>query len=160
MTRPLARKRERGSSVLEFALSWSVLWILFASVFQFGYSFYVYNILQTSVANACAMAAKMEYDAGNVSAYVTKVANLAIYGDVSAGTRPVAFGLTAGTCTQSGAVWTCGNVKITPNTDASGVPTDVTVAITGYRINVVFSSFTFNGKPRATAAYLGHVTGL
>ena len=37
--------------MLEFAIGWSVLWFLFTGVYQFGYAFYMYDVLQTATAN-------------------------------------------------------------------------------------------------------------
>lgn len=154
---------ERGSTILEFALGWTVLWLLFSGVFTFGYAFYVYNILQTAVSNAAALATRMPYDSSNISNFATQVSKAAIYSDIN-GTTPVLNGLNWSACTQSSNVWTCGNAKVTigyvTGSDGSTqVPTDVTVAISGYTANVVFRSFSFNGKPRATTAYLGLPTG-
>jgi len=80
------------------------------------------------------------------------------------GSTAVVPSLSWSACTQSGNVWTCGNVKVTLGmvTGSDGttqIPTDVTVAVTGLSVNAVFRSFTFSGKPRATVAYLGLPTG-
>ena len=158
----MQRRGERGNTVIEFALGWTVLWLMFSSVFQFGYTFYVYNIVQTSVANAAQLASKMPYDNSNVSDFVTQVSKMAAYGDIS-GTSPVVSGLSWSPCAQAGNVWTCGNIKVTlgmvTGSDGTQIPTDVTVAITSYSVNAVFRSFTFSGKPRVTVAYLGLPTG-
>jgi len=159
----LQRLGERGNTVIEFALGWTVLWLMFSSVFQFGYTFYIYNILQTSVSNAAEMASRMPYDNSNISNFVTQVSKMAAYGDMS-GSTAVVPSLSWSACTQSGNVWTCGNVKVTLGmvTGSDGttqIPTDVTVAVTGLSVNAVFRSFTFSGKPRATVAYLGLPTG-
>lgn len=40
------RKRsQRGNAMLEFALAFSIIVPVFLSTFQFGYTFYVYNLL-------------------------------------------------------------------------------------------------------------------
>ena len=161
--RTIRKRGERGNTVLEFALAWTVLWTMFSGIFQFGYTFYVYNLLQTAVSNAAAMASRVPYDNSNISNFATQVSKMAAYGDIS-GSTPVAPGLTWTSCTQSSNVWTCGNVKVTIGqvTGSDGttqIPTDVTVAITGYSVNAVFRTFNFNGKPRATVAYLGLPTG-
>jgi len=77
----LQRLGERGNTVIEFALGWTVLWLMFSSVFQFGYTFYIYNILQTSVSNAAEMASRMPYDNSNISNFVTQVSKMAAYGE-------------------------------------------------------------------------------
>jgi Flp pilus assembly protein TadG len=149
--------------LVEFALGGTVLWLLFSGVFQFGYAFYIYNILQTSVGNAAQLASRMPYDNSNVSNFVTQVSKMAAYGDLN-GTKPVAPGLSWSGCTQSENVWTCGNVKVTIGMAAGSdgttqIPTAVTVAIASFAVNAVFRTFNFSGKPRATVAYLGLPTG-
>ena len=67
------RKRERGNAVLEFAIGWSVLWAIFGGVYQYGYSFYVYNRLMTAVSNAAQLGSKIGYDTGNSSDFTGKL---------------------------------------------------------------------------------------
>ncbi len=141
-----ARKRtQRGNAVLEFALGFSVLWALFAGLYQFGYSFYVYNRLQTAVADAAELGAKMTYDTGNASAYTTALQNMVVYGDETAGTTPVVPGLTTS------------NVNVAVSLDAQSMPRDITVSITGYTISAIFSSFTPTNKPRVATKYYGTI---
>ena len=139
------KKSERGNAMLEFALSWSVMSLLFTGVFQYGYSFYSYNQLMSSVSGAAEIASKMQYDTGNPAAYTTAIQNLVLYGDETPKTSPLVPGLTAS------------NVSVTVNMSNS-FPTDVTVKIVNYQINSLFNTWTVNGKPRATVAYLGQVT--
>src|SRR5690349_19127967 len=90
----LPRKSERGNAVLEFALGWSVLWMMFSGVYQVGYAFYAYNVLMTSVANAAQLGARLGYDTASPSAYTTALKNMVVYGDTAAGTTPVLPNLT------------------------------------------------------------------
>ncbi len=138
------RKRsERGNAILEFALGFSVLWALFSGVYQFGYTFYVYNQLMTSVTNAAALGSKMTYDTANTSTYTTAVTNMVLYGSTTAGTKVIIPGLTSS------------NVTVSPT--PSAIPTTVTVSITNFTVNSIFKSFTFN-KPRVTMPYMGTIT--
>ena len=130
--------------MLEFALSWALLVALVTGVYQFGYSFYIYNQLMTSVSNAAELGSKMNYDTGNASAYTTALKNMVLYGDTTAQTTPIVPGLTASNV----------NVNVTL---ISSIPQDLTITITGLQVDAVFTNFTFNGKPRATVVYLGHV---
>ena len=57
--RSIRKNSERGNALLEFAVGWTVLWFLFAGVYQFGYAFYVYNVLLTAVANAAELGSKI-----------------------------------------------------------------------------------------------------
>jgi Flp pilus assembly protein TadG len=137
-------RSQKGSAILEFAISWSVLIALLTGVYQFGYTFYIYNQLMTSVANAAELGSKMDYDKAHTDVYTTALQNMVLYGDTTAGTRPIVTGLTAANV----------NVNVTL---LNTVPQDLTITITGLTVDAVFTTFTFNGKPRATTIYMGHV---
>ena len=139
------KQSERGNAVLEFALGFALLWALFAGIFQFGYSFWVYNTVLTSVANAAELGSKMTYDTANPSQFTTALTNMVVYGNTSAGTAAIVPGLTTSNV----------SVSVTPQ---GGTPTNVSVSITNFTIDAVFAKFTFNGKPRATVAYMGQIT--
>jgi len=132
--------------MLEFAIGWSLLWLLFSGIYEFGYSFYVYNRLMTAVSNAVDLGSKIDYDTAAPTAYTTTLKNMVLYGDETAGTSPIVSGLAAS------------NVTVTVTTDANSIPHDLTITITGYSINAFFNTITINGKPRATAKYFGQVT--
>jgi Flp pilus assembly protein TadG len=141
----IKNKSERGNALLEFALGFSLLWALFAGIYQFGYSFYVYNTVLTSVANAAELGSKMTYDTANPSAFTTALQNMVVYGNTTAGTRSIVPGLSTSNVT----------VGINPE---GNMPTDITITINSFTINALFTNFTFNGKPRATAVYMGQIT--
>ena len=143
--RKIGKQSERGNALIEFALGFAVLWALFSGIFQFGYSFYVYNTLLGSVADAAELGSKMTYDTANPSQFTSALQNMVVYGNTTAGTTPMVPGLSTS------------NVTIGVNPQA-GIPTNVTVTINNYALDAVFTKFTFNGKPRATAVYLGQVT--
>src|SRR5437762_5538121 len=109
---------ERGNVMLEFALGFSLLWMMFSGVYQVGYSFYVYNVLMTSVANAAELGSKLDYDTSSPDAYSAALKNMVLYGDETAGARPAVPNLTAS------------NVNVNLTLDAAGIPRDVTVTIT------------------------------
>jgi Flp pilus assembly protein TadG len=139
------KKSERGNALLEFALGFAVLWALFAGLYQFGYSFYVYNAVMTSVENAAELGSKMTYDTANPSRFTTAVTNMVLYGNTTAGANPIVPGLSNS------------NVSIDLNLQNS-IPTGVTVSISNYAVDCLFAKFTFNGKPRASTTYMGQVT--
>jgi Flp pilus assembly protein TadG len=139
------RRSQRGNAVLEFAIAWSFLWLVFSGVYQYGYSFYIYNRLMTAVSDAAELGAKITYDTANAAAYTTTLQNMVLYGDETAGTSPIVSGLTAS------------NVTVSVSTDANSIPHDLTITITNYSINALFGSITLNGKPRATMKYFGQV---
>ena len=141
----IKKKSERGNALLEFALGWSILWVLFAGIYQFGYSFYVYNTVLTSVTNAAELGSKMTYDTANTSQFSTALQNMVVYGNTTAGTSPIVPGLSTS------------DVSVNVNPQGS-IPTDITITINNFTIDAVFARFTFNGKPRATAVYMGQIT--
>src|SRR5260370_33307319 len=144
-TRPL-KNSERGNALVEFAISFSMLWLVCAGVFQSGYSFYVYNALQTAVSDASLLGAKMNYDTSNPSLFTTSLTNMVVYGDttVAQNAKPIVLGLTTG------------NVSVSVN-PANAMPTDITVTITNFQVDVIFTTFTFDRNTRAAAAYIGHL---
>ncbi|HEV2198752.1 MAG TPA: hypothetical protein VGR73_02955 [Bryobacteraceae bacterium] len=145
--RPAARLSERGNALLEFALGWWFIWLLFSGVYQIGYAYYVYNSLLTSVTNAAELGSKLGYDNGSPGTYTTALKNMVVYGDEAAGTTPIVPNLTTAMVTVN--VTTQGSV---------GAPSDVTIYINGYTIDALFSKFNLTTKPRATAAYFGQFT--
>ena len=144
------RPSERGNAVLEFAIAWSVLWMLFSGVYQYGYSFYVYNRLMGAVSNAAQLGAKISYDTANASAFTTELQNMVIYGSTTAGTTPIVSGLTSSMV----------NVSVTTS-GTSSVPTDLSITIGSvahpFVINAFFGNISLTGKPRATVKYFGQV---
>src|SRR5216684_3058745 len=139
--------QERGNAILEFAIGFTVLWFLFAGIFQFGYAFWAYNVLMTQVGNAAELGSKMTYDSSDPSSYTTKLQNMVLYGDTSAGTSPVVPNLTAS------------NVVVNLNTDNNNIPRDITIYINGYTINALFTTFSPTKKPRATVLFVGRLAG-
>jgi hypothetical protein len=135
---------KRGTALLEFALGWALLWSLFAGVYQFGYSFYIYNIVITSVANAAELGSRMDYDTGNPSPFTAALTNMVVYGNTTAGTIPLVPGLSSA------------NVNVNANL-VSSIPTNITVNISNFTIDAFFTKFMLNGKPSATTPYMGQI---
>jgi Flp pilus assembly protein TadG len=135
----------KGNAMLEFALSAGILFPAFVGTFQFGYTFYIYNNLNTAARGGARYASMQSYDSASSTpstAFATAVKNVVVYGN-SAGTGdPVVSGLGSG------------NVQVVANMKGA-IPASITVSITGYQIDAVFTSFTFNGKPSTTFAYTG-----
>jgi Flp pilus assembly protein TadG len=142
----LRKTSERGNAMLEFAVGWSILWALFAGVYETGYAFYVYNVLMTSVANAAELGSKLGYDTASPDSYSTSLKNMVVYGDEIARTKALVPNLTTG------------NVNVNVNLDAAGMPRDVTVSVTGYSIDALFTTYALNNKPRATTLYFGQIS--
>lgn len=142
----LRKTSQRGNAMLEFAVGWSILWAMFAGVYEIGYAYYVYNVLMTSVANAAELGSKLGYDTASPAPYSTSLKNMVVYGDEIAGTKPLVPNLTTG------------NVNVNVNLDAAGMPRAVTITVTGYNINALFTSYALNNKPRATTLYFGQIS--
>ena len=139
------RGAERGNALIEFALSFSLLFAVFAGVFQFGYAYYVYNTLESAVRGGARYASLRIYDSatGSPSAgYLSAVRNMVIYGNPSGSGPLTAPGLTPE------------KVNVTVTMDHN-VPVRMAVGITNYTINAVVRSFTLNNKPRASFPYMG-----
>jgi len=136
------RKRQGGNAVLEFALTWAACSVMFTGIFQYGWSMFVYNSLQTAVTNAAEYGATANFSAADSSGFSTKVKNMAVYGNPSGGSTPLVYGLSAS------------NINVDTNPQ-NGYPTRVTVSITGFAVNAVFGSQSFSGKPRVTLDYVG-----
>jgi Flp pilus assembly protein TadG len=139
------RRNERGSALVEFALSFSLLFTMFAGVFQFGYAHYVYNALEGAVRGGARYASVRVYDSATAtpsSAYLTAVKNMVVYGSPSGGDRAVAPGLTPEKV----------NISVTMDRN---VPARITVRISNYTINSVIHSFVLADKPRVTFPFMG-----
>jgi hypothetical protein len=137
--------RNRGSSLLEFAVATGILVPLFTGTFQFGYTLFVYNDLQSAVRGGARYASMRSYDSASSApsaGFLAAVRNMVVYGNADGTGKPVAPGLAAA------------NVEVLPNMNGAA-PESITVEITGYSVNAVFTSFTFNGKPSATFSYTG-----
>lgn len=130
--------------MLEFALAFSFIFPCFYGVFQFGYSFFVYNQLKNAVREGARYASLKTYDTNSTaytSAFGNAVKNVVVYGDPAGGTTPIVPSLSTA------------QVALTV-TFASAVPTQVKVGIQSYRLNNVFGTFVLN-KPAVTFPYIG-----
>ncbi len=139
------RRACTGSVMVEFALGTGVLLGMFGGTFQLGYTFLQYNRLQTAVAQGARFASVIPYDSATTTAsdaFRNAVRNMVVYGSPTAGGSPVVSGLTAD------------NVNLTI-TFANGVPSAMTVSISGFTINSAFQHITLSGRPRVTYAYQG-----
>src|SRR5260370_9423449 len=85
-----SRGNQRGNGAVEFALGFSVLFACFSGVFQYGYTMYVYNALQSAVTDGAAYASRMDYCAAN-SNFTPQVKQMVVYGDptLASGTATV-----------------------------------------------------------------------
>ena len=150
--RLLTKNRRRGNALIEFALASTVLIPIFLGTFQFGYAFYVYNLLSTQVRSGARFASMRTYRCGNASsmtAYKTAVKNVVRYGNPSGSGTVIEPGLTDSQVSVS--------IKTTAGVDADAThtPSYVVVSTTDYSVDAVFTTFNFNGKPKVQFPYLG-----
>jgi Flp pilus assembly protein TadG len=151
------RHGERGSSLIEFGLAFAVMFALFVGIFQWGYSFYIYDHLETSIRSGARYAAQKTYiptttsTAANpqvLSCWSDAVKNLVVYGDpaTTSGT-PIVPNLTTS------------NIVVQSNTSAGNVvPDSITVKISTtspYALDALFTTVNFSGKPSVTFPFTG-----
>jgi len=140
----LARNRD-GNAMVEFAIGSGVLVAAFTGTFQFGYTFLQYNNLENAVARGARYASLVLYDSATTTpsdAFKTAVKNMVLYGSKTAGTSPVLPGLTTG------------NVNLSV-TFTNGIPSAMTVSVSGYTIDSIFATTALTNKPQVAYAYQG-----
>ncbi len=142
----IRKKSERGNTILEFALGFPLVWMLFAGIYQVGYGFYLYDSLMSATANAGELGSKLDYDTGDPSGYTDAIKNMVVYGDTTAGSRPLVPNMTTS------------KVNVNVTLDSAGIPRYVTVAISNYTIDAIFAKINLSNKPSVTTLYYGRVT--
>jgi len=148
----------RGNAMVEFALASVILFPIFIGTFQFGYSFYIYNLLTTQIRAGARYASMRTFNCGDnksIAKFKTAVQNMVVYGNpVPGASDPVIVsGLTVSQI----------DVEIkasdgTTDADSSHVPFTVTVAtssVTPFTIDAVFKTFSFSGHPILQFPYTG-----
>ena len=142
--------------MIEFAAAAGILIPLLLGTFQFGYTFYVYNLLCTQMRAGARYASLKKFKGSDVSGFKTAVKNMVLYGDPypASGAKILEPGLTAGQIDVE--------VKASDGTtDASAtvVPAMVWVTTAGgdnaYSVDAVITKFSFSGKPIVTFPYVG-----
>ena len=137
-------RRQRGSALIEFAITFVILFPLMAGVFEFGYAFFIYNQLKNAVREGSRYASLITYDSATATysdAFGNAVRNMAVYGNPAGGTTPNIPRLTTAHVALS-------------VTFTNGVPAAVTVSIRGYSLDTIFKTFVLN-KPSCTFPYVG-----
>ena len=139
------RRRQRGSAVVEFALTFIVLFAVFSGSFEFGYAFYAYNTLVNATREGARYASLKPYDSASSTPsanFQTAVQNMVAYGNPAGGTTPILRGLATS------------NVQLSVLMSGSA-PMQMTVSITGFSLDAVFGTINLNGKPAVSFPYLG-----
>jgi Flp pilus assembly protein TadG len=140
-----AFRSRRGNAMLELAIATGILVPTFTGVFQFGYTFFVYNSLGSAVRGGARYASIRTYDSSSSNPSVsfdTAVKNMVVFGNPAGTGSPISPGLTVG------------HVQVLPNMKGA-IPRSITVRINGYTVNAIFKATTFNAKPSTTFEYMG-----
>ncbi|MFZ5926123.1 MAG: TadE family protein [Acidobacteriota bacterium] len=141
--------RRRGNAFIEFALAAGLLLPVMMGAFQFGYTFYTYNLLQSAVSNGGRYAAYRTYRSlsgqADVQKFCLAVQNMAVYGSPSppATPVPVVKGLKPS------------DIEVLFSLTATQIPESVTVRVKTYTVNGVFGKYTFKNYPTITVPFLG-----
>lgn len=127
---------KRGVALIEFAGSMILLAVVFAGIFQIGYTFYIYGTLVDAV-RAGARYASLQSRPGDRANDVVRraVQNLVVYGDPATpnqGATPLVNGLTR------------------DNVEVDFGPKTATVSVRAYKIDSLFSRLSLDGRPAVT----------
>jgi len=148
-------RRQSGSVIVEFALSFFLIFWTFSGMFEYGYAFFAYNNMENAVRDGARYASNYPYSSTSTTpdtTYSTNVQNMVLYGTPSPANNatPVVAGLTSSNV----------NITMTPGTSGGTLtpPAYVTVSIQNFTIDVFFGTVTFNGKPTVTFPYTGILT--
>lgn len=144
------KHRFRGNAMVEFALVSSVLLSAMTGCFQFGYAFYQYAGLETTVRHAARYASMLTYTSPNntpTDGYKAAVANMLLTGNPNPPVPGVDATPKLGNLDSSSV-----DVRMTFN---DGVPSKVTVALKDYSLNAFFTNLSLDQRPSATLPYVG-----
>ncbi|MBI3471159.1 MAG: pilus assembly protein [Candidatus Solibacter usitatus] len=138
----------RGSALIELSLSATLLVTLLAGAVQYGYTFYVYSQLHAAVRNGARYAGQRPFTAASpacVARMQEAIRKRVVYGAPDAPEDAVA--VVRGLRPE--------HIAVEFQADSKGVPAEVTVAVQGFPVDSVFTTYTFQGKPATTMPYLG-----
>ncbi len=133
------RRSQAGSALIEFAGSIMLLAIMFAGIFEIGYSFYTYGELVSSVRAGARYAALQPRGAGTDPTIAKAVRNLVVYGDPapSVSSKPLFAGLT------------------TDHVELINTPDSSTVSLHGFAVDALFMKLKLDGRPTVTFPVTG-----
>jgi TadE-like protein len=138
------KNRRRGHAMVELAICATVMVSFLTGTVQFGYTFYVYNQLVTAVGNGARYASNRSYGP-DVDKTNAAIRNMVVFGDPHP--DPVAAPIVPNLKPE--------NVDVKWTLDPSGTPQFVDVSVVNHRVNAIFGSFTFTGRPFSEFPYLG-----
>jgi hypothetical protein len=131
------RRAQAGSALIEFAGSLILLAVMFAGIFEIGYSFYAYGVLVTAVragARYAALQPRGQPSGAGADPMAQAVRNLVVYGDPAPTdrTKPLIAGLT------------------TEQVELINLPDASTVSLRGFQLDALFLKVKLDGRPTVT----------
>ena len=145
-------RSRRGNAFIEFALASTLILPIFAGTFQYGYTFYVYNLLQTQVRGGARYASLRQFkaaDTASIAKYKLAVRNMVRYSTPD-GTGTLIVPQLEDSDIIVGIIDQYGN-----DADASHAPATVTMTINNFAVNSLFTTITFNQRPYLQFPYVG-----
>lgn len=142
----------RGNALIEFALAATVLVPIFIGTFQFGYAFYVYNLMSSQTRAGARYASLRTYRCGSaasMTAFTTAVKNVVRFGNPSGTGTVIEPGL------QDNQISVIIKDASGNDADSTHTPSYVVVNASNYTVDAVIVTFNFNGKPKVTMPYIG-----
>ncbi|NOT59629.1 MAG: hypothetical protein HOP19_05320 [Acidobacteria bacterium] len=136
--RRVGRRHERGATMVELAISGMVFAMAMFGLLEMGR----YMTTQNTLSEAARRGARYAATVGNTTANDTAIKNMVLYRQTTAGTQPVAYGLTAA------------SVVITRSANFGMRAGEVTVTIQNYQFNLTIPLLgtTFTQKPISASA--------
>ena len=144
-----ANNSRGGATIIEFALAFPLVILILGGMFQFGFTFFVYNSLVSQVRSGTRYASVADFDQPNGTAFEQNVKNVVVYGIASptASDKPLVPGLNIS------------HVVIdSSNRDFSGRPRSIAISIWAFDVPTIWTTFQLNNKPKSFFVYLGQVT--
>ncbi len=140
----MRRGNQRGHAMLELALSAGVMVACLGGVFEFGYTFYVYNQLVSAVGNGARYASVRPYRSDPEKSKAA-IQNMVVYGEAkpSPTATPIAKDLKPE------------NVEVFWTTGSDGAPEAVHVSVQNYKLDALFGAFEFSGRPSVEFPFIG-----
>jgi Flp pilus assembly protein TadG len=141
------KRRQKGNALIEFALASAILIPCFVGTFQFGYGFYTYNRVQSTIANSARYASLRTYrckSSSDIEKVKQAIRNVAVYGKPDAtGAAPLVKELMVS------------NVDVIYELDSLNAPLAVTVNAKNVKIDSVFKAFILTNKPAVKFPFVG-----
>lgn len=134
MRRRGPKSGQAGNALIEFAVSLLLLTVMFAGIFEIGYSFYAYGMLANAVRAGARYAALQPRGSGADPEVAKAVRNLVVYGDPAPDGRvqPIVAGLSP------------------EHVELINDPASSTVSLRGFELDALFMKFKMDGRPTVT----------